>query len=128
MLRYHKDVYIPEVDKIRLVVSTDILNGLKWRFTPHCIDNLTVRTIRQEDILLFIKDLKLQAVDIFEYYINEYNRIIKICYRIPYTQNMDIILIISDEKNIITVYMNEKEDNHITLNKNLYVRNSKIEI
>jgi len=123
MLRYHKDVYIPEVDKIRLVVSTDILNGLKWRFTPHCIDNLTVRTIRQEDILLFIKDLKLQAVDIFEYYINEYNRIIKICYRIPYTQNMDIILIISDEKNIITVYMNEKEDNHITLNKNLYVKN-----
>ena len=123
MLRYHKDVYIPEADKSRLEALTIELNALKWRFTPHCIDNLTVRTIRQEDILLFIKDLKLQAVDIFEYYINEYNRIIKICYRIPYTQNMDIILIISDEKNIITVYMNEKEDNHITLNKNLYVKN-----
>ena len=122
MNRYHKDVYIPEVDMTSLEVSTHALNVLKWRFTPHCIDNLTVRTIRQEDILLFIKDLKLQAVDIFEYYKNEYNRIIKICYRISYTQNMDIILIISDEKKIITVYMNEKEDNHLTLNKMLYVQ------
>lgn len=126
MNRYHVKCYIPEADKKRLEIFTSQLNILKWTYTDHCIDNLKYRTIKLEDILLYIKDLKLRHEDIFEYYTNESGYIIKLCYRIPYTENTDLILVIGSDKNIITIYINEKNDTHITLNKNLYVRNSKI--
>jgi len=122
MNRYHKNVYIPEADKARLEALTDVLNTLKWTHTRHCTDNLKYRTIRQEDILLFIKDLKLRHEDIFEYYKDEAGHITKACYRIKYTAGVDIILILSDVKNIITIYTNTADDDHITLNKNLYTQ------
>lgn len=126
MNRYHKAVYIPDIDKKRLEALTDVLNAMKWRYTEHCIDTLKYRTIRIEDILVFIKNLKLNSQDIFEYYTDEKNRIIKIGYRIKYTSGTDIILVLSNTKNIVTIYLNTADDNHITLNKNLYVRNTKI--
>ena len=121
-MRYHKNVYIPEPDKIRLEASTNCLNNLKWRYTVHCIDTLQYRAVRQDDILIFIKDTILQAINIFEYYTNEKNDITKICYRIPYINGMDIILIVSDKKEIITIYTNASNDIHETLDKNLYTQ------
>lgn len=123
MNRYHKKVFIPDNHLPILSRHTSILNTLKYRYTAHCLDNLKYRSIRQEDILLFIRDLKLQASDIFEYYMDDKNAIIKICYRISYSKNQDIILILSNSKEIITIYLNSKDDEHITLDKNLYVRN-----
>lgn len=122
MNRYHKKVYISEQHKKQLELLTYHLNTLKWRYTSHCLDTLKYRTIKLEDILLFIKDLKLNDKDIFEYYTDYQNNIIKLCYRIQYTKGMDLILIIGQFKNIITIYLNTAEDNHITLNKNLYVK------
>jgi hypothetical protein len=45
----------------------------------------------------------------------------KICYRIPYIKGLDIILVISEEKNIITIYLNSQTDKHETLKKELYI-------
>jgi hypothetical protein len=122
MNRYHKKVYIPDKDKKRLETLTVRLNALKWTYTVHCLDNLKYRTIRQADILLFIKNTVLQSKNIFEYYTDEKNDIIKICYRLQYTSGIDLILILSEVKNIITIYTNNTEDNHITLNKKLYTQ------
>lgn len=120
-MRYHKKVYFPEQDISRLKDLTYTLNNKYWRASKHCLDNLKYRTIIQEDILLFIKDLKLQVENIFEYYTDEKN-ITKICYRISYINGMDLILIISNTKELITIYLNTSDDNHDTLDKNLYIQ------
>lgn len=123
MLRYHKKVYIEPIDLERLKTLTDRLNTLKWRYTPHSIDNLKYRAIDIEAVLLFIKDLELRADDIFEFYIDENSRdIIKVCYRIPYNKAIDLILIISKDKEIITIYINSTDDKHDTLKKEVYQR------
>jgi hypothetical protein len=99
---------------------------MNWRYTSHCVDNIKFRVIRLEDVLTFIKNLKLNASDIFEYVTDEKALIIKACYRVKYTQTMDLILIIGQQKNIITIYLNTADDKHETLDKNLYVRITKI--
>ena len=123
MYRYHKDVYIPEADSVRLEAWTERLNAGKWQYSRHCCDILKCRTISLNAVLLFIKAVKLNAKDIFEYYTDENNSFVKVCYRIAYTSGVDIILVIGEDKKIITIYMNEKNDLHYTLNKSLYVRN-----
>lgn len=119
MNRYHTDVHIPEGDIDRLRAFTEALNAQAWNYTAHSLDNVKYRAIDCKALLYFIKDLRLNACTIFEYY-TEGTQIIKACYRIKYTTDIDIILVISDEKNLVTVYMNSEGDNHYTLRKNLY--------
>ena len=74
-MRYHREVYIPISDIKRLASLTEYLNTLKWTYSAHSLDNLKYRMIRQEDILLYIRDLKLKDTDIFEYYTDYKNNI-----------------------------------------------------
>ena len=122
MNRYHKAVYIPEKEKACLQAYSDVLNTLKWRYSKHTLDTLKYKAIRYEDILLFIKNTILRGEYIFEYYIDNTDIIIKACYRIPYIKGTDIIAVIGNDKTLITIYTNTSNDNHITLNKNLYIK------
>jgi hypothetical protein len=126
MNRYHKDVYIPDEDRKTLADFTDVLNTLKWQYSGHCTDNLKMRYIGLTEVLIFIKGVTLQASGIFEYYKDEAGHITKACYRLKYTAGIDIILILSDVKNIITIYTNTSDDDHVTLDKNLYVKIAKM--
>jgi hypothetical protein len=122
MLRYHKQVYFNPQDIESLKAFTNRLNGLIWRYSSHSIDNLRHRAIDLEGLLIFIKDIELKAGDIFEFYADENNQeIIKVCYRINWQKDLDIILVLSQEKNIITVYINSKTDEHFTLRKEAYI-------
>jgi len=117
MNRYHIKIGFKHNQVLQSL--TEQLNGLKWQYTEHCLDHIKYRVLDIEGLLLFIKDVELNYNQIFEYY--EDNDIIeKICYRISYNKFQDIILVISKEKRIITIYINSKEDNHITLHKELY--------
>lgn len=120
MKRYHVKVYIPDNDKIRLDVITKSMRFMPWRYTSHTLDGLKYRSIRPEDVLLFIKKMTLDAGNIFEYYTDDAGHIVKMCYRIKYTAGTDLIIVVSHKKEIITIYLNESIDNHITLNKELY--------
>jgi len=121
MLRYHKKVYFPESDKNKLENITKNLNILNWQYSRHTLDNLKFRSIDIEDILLFIKNITLEYHQIFEYY--KYREgIEKICYRISYNDYDDIILVLNENKLIITIYLNSKNDKHETLKENLYCR------
>ena len=119
--RYHKKVYYPDNSRIKLEGFTDKLNAKKWTYSRHTLSNLKYRAIDIKGVLTFIKCLKLEADTIFEYYSNN-GIITKAVYRISYNDNMDLILVISDNKNIITIYNNIKEDKHFTLRKELYNR------
>ena len=88
---------------------------------PICLDNIKYRYDNIKEILLFIKKLKLKSDWIFEYYVSDNeDKIIKICYRIPFKNKQDIILIIGENKQIITIYFNSIDDLHYTLKKELY--------
>jgi hypothetical protein len=122
MNRYHKEVYTkPEHWQI-LKQETEYYNNIKWQYTAHCLDNIKNRIIDTEGLLRFIKDLKLDINDIFEYYLYDNGMPEKICYRIPYPAGLDIILVVGEDKNIITIYLNSPEDKHITLKTELYTK------
>jgi len=117
MKRYHKEVYFKQSAKDDLKSFTDDLNSKSWKYSLHALDNVKYRSHELGNVLEFIKTLKLNASDIFEYY--EEQSIIKACYRIIY-DNSSLILVISNDKRLITLYINAFEDKHVTLKKELY--------
>lgn len=134
MNRYHKEVFTRPEDLKRLEALTDRLNGLKWRYSGHCLDNLKHRAIDLESVLMFIRDLKLDPEAIFEYYLTDRGEPEKVCFRVGYNPGqaqhpakhstapgLDLILVISEDKEIITIYINSAEDKHETLKKELYI-------
>jgi hypothetical protein len=121
MQRYHIKTGFKPDDILRLKEFTNKLNHLVWSYTGHCLDNLKYRAIDIEAVLRFIKGAKLDYSYIFEYYSND-DKIIKVCYRIKYNNGIDLILVIGEHKQIITIYYNSNNDNHLTLKKYIYSR------
>ena len=123
MLRYHKEVFTEPKHWETLKALTDYFNGMKWSYSGHCLDNIKSRAVDMGQLLRFIKGLRLEAGDIFEYYLDEKtSEPVKVCYRISYIPGLDIILVIGEDKKIITIYMNSREDKHETLKRELYIR------
>jgi hypothetical protein len=122
MLRYHKEVYTEPKHWERLKALTGELNSLKWTYSRHCLDSIKDRAIDLEGLLIFIKGIELTAGQIFEYYLDDRAEPIKICYRIAYEPaGLDIILVVGEDKEIITIYINSREDKHETLKRELYI-------
>ena len=124
MLRYHKEVFTSPGHYKGLQTFTDRLNGLNWCYSRHCLENIKSRAIDLEGLLLYIKGLKLEPGQIFEYYLNDLTKEPeKVCYRIQYIKaGVDIILVMLESKEIITIYINSSNDKHETLKKELYQR------
>jgi hypothetical protein len=65
---------------------------------------------------------------VFEYYTDK-EVITKVCFKIEYRTShyevQDLILVLSREKNIVTIYMNDTGDNHKTLNPSAYTKVAK---
>lgn len=120
MNRYHKKVYFPQKHKEDLISFTFQLNRKEWQYTKHCIDNLKLRALNLSQLLYWIKnEVWLDYKNIFEYYtIND--KITKVCYRLSYNKAVDIILILGQDKQIITIYYNTSDDKHYTLKKQNY--------
>ena len=117
MNRYHIKLGFNHIEQLRDL--TEQLNLKNWLYSEHCLDNLKYRFLDLKGILLFIKGIELRAENIFEYY-EDNGKIIKLCYRISYDNLQDIILVVTPEKKIVTIYINSVGDNHITLKKELY--------
>ena len=117
MNRYHIKLGFNHISQLRDL--TEQLNLKNWLYSEHCLDNLKYRAIDLRAVLLFIKGIELKTEQIFEYYADDKN-IIKLCYRINYNQLQDIILVLTPDKKIITLYINSTYDLHDTLKKELY--------
>jgi len=123
MLRYHKAVYTEPEHWHKLSILTEQLNDMQWTHSGHCLDNIKYRIIDIEGILRFIKGIILEPEQIFEYYLNDKTREPeKICYRVDYNKDIDLFLVVSKIKNLITIYINSKDDGHETLKENLYMK------
>ena len=122
-MRYHKDVFYPQGADDKIDALCYRLNAMNWGYTAHCLNNARLRIMNLEQLLYFIKnDLKLAGDDIFEFYTDDRGNIEKLCFRIEFSKVYDIILVISSQKEIITIYINEKNDNHETLKRGLYAK------
>lgn len=121
MNRYHIKIGFRPEHLNLLKDLNNKLNELNWIYSEHCLDNLKYRIIDLENLLRFIKEIKLDCNNIFEYY-SEGQEIIKICYRINYNKNLDIILVLTPDKKIVTIYINSIGDLHYTLKENIYCR------
>ena len=119
MNRYHIKLGFEAGHISQLKELTEQLNNRAFSYSEHCLDNLKYRFLDLKGILFFIKGIELKAEHIFEYY-EESGKIIKLCYRITYDNLQDIILVVTSEKKIVTIYINSVGDNHITLKKELY--------
>jgi len=121
MNRYHIKVYSTPEHKNAIVVLTNKLNTMDWAYSRHCTDNIKHRAIDMASVLMFIKRLKLNDADVFEYYFD--NDIpVKMCYRVQYNAGIDLILVVSNTKCLVTIYMNTHDDKHYTLNRSQYAR------
>lgn len=123
MKRYHKKIYFPSQYDSQLKELTTQFNSTRiFNKSNHAIYQLKTR-FDFLNILQFLKDMVyFKQGNIFEYYIKNDN-IAKICYKIRYNEGQDLIIVLSDKKSIITLYINNKGDNHKTLKKELYCIN-----
>jgi len=120
MKRYHRDLGIPEEYKSRLEFLSDKFNKSK-RFgrTKHSFHRLNQRFDYASIINFLANKIEFKAEDIFEIY--TYNGAVqKVCYRMDYVDNKVLIIVLDKNKNLVTLYLNEKTNTHNRLNKELY--------
>jgi len=124
MQRYHRDLGIPEVHLKRLEVLNEKFNGTKkLGRTTHAFHRLNQRFDYISILNHLANKVMFKVEDIFEIYVD--NGVIqKVIYRIDYKVNsyesQDLILVLTKDKAIVTLYLNDKGDNHLTLKKKLY--------
>jgi hypothetical protein len=118
-MRFHKDIYFPIDDNIDLNNLIQSLNIKKFKFSVHSIDRIIEKS-NIESIGLYLKDLKLEYSTMFEYYKID-NILEKLVFRLNFDVNKDLILVLNKDKFIVTIYFNNKSDNHKTLNKENYI-------
>lgn len=120
-MRYHKDVFFPEEHHQRLNELVEKFNSKK-RFgrTDHAVDRLKERFDYIGILNFLANNIKFRFENIFEYYVNENKKIVKICFKLHYDAVRDLIIILTANKDIVTLYVNNKGDNHKTLKKELY--------
>lgn len=111
--KYHvllgfKDCHIKEA--LSLI---EALQGERMRFSFHALQELGAES-ESVKIGQFLRDYSLAFNDCFEIAV-DYGRIEKLGFRVNFAEK-DVIFIINREKSIITLWTNEKKDNHISLN------------
>ena len=113
MNKYHKEIgFLP----CHIGEAKGLIASLKYRklsFSFHALQELG-KEIEAVKIGVFLKDYSLNFCDVFEIAVDN-GRIEKLGFRIK-SGEFDIIAIISREKSLITVFINQASDNHKTLN------------
>ena len=126
MERYHRDLGIPEVHLKRLESLNEKFNSSK-RFgrTTHAFHRLNQRFDYVSILNHLANKIVFKVEDVFEIYV-ENDVVQKVCYKIDYRtspyESQDLILVLTKDKAIVTLYINAKGDNHKTLKKELYTQ------
>lgn len=119
MRRYHRDLGFPEEYDQRLRELNDKFNRTrKYGRTRHSVERIKQRFNFLEIVEFLSNEIVFHYDDIFECCI--YNGAVqKVCYRVEFKE-LALIIVLSKDKNLVTVYANNLNDNHKTLNKSLY--------
>lgn len=121
-MRYHYITGFKPADRPKLKQRAVYLNGLPYIWTAHAKSQMLNR-VWDYNLLRESMRRKLEYNNIIEYYTdNEGQYILKTVHRLQYSDKQDLIIILNSQKEIITCYLNNKDDHHNTLKKELYTR------
>ena len=110
---YHKLVFLPKINKIDA--------DYPCVYTQHARESALTD---KYGLIILPKTYNIAKSDIIELEIKN-NDINKLVIRIGYNDKYDLILVISFYTGMIkTVWLNKKDDNHYTLDKNKYIKES----
>jgi len=124
MKRYHVTVSGILWNKKAVECFTASVNKRPWSLTPHAIRRIMEKFKEPVSIGQFIKALLLTAESAFEYKA-EGGEIDRVGYKIPFDNARVLTLIVNKQKEIITVYPNNVNDCHDTLDESIYERGVK---
>lgn len=122
--RYHKNTGFDKKHQQDLIDLTFKFNDTKtYGKTNHAFHRLNERFDYISILNYLANKVIFNIGQIFEYYTEE-DKITKICFKIEYQTNpyetQDLILVLTPNKDIITLYINATGDNHKTLKQELY--------
>lgn len=126
--RYHVEVYFPPWAEESLKVFTETIQQKgSLAFSTHAVGKIVNGNLeygRQlfKYLLKSIRKVSLKPESIFEFYAQG-EFVQKAVFRFSFEEfPVDIILVISADGTVITMYTTNKGDNHDSLNLNLYER------
>lgn len=126
--RFHRDIFFPDWHGEALEQFLESLTkGGAITFSLHslekCVDYSHEYGIRLvKCIAQIVKKDSLSLENIFEFYSVE-KRVKKACFRFSFEDfPVDLIVVISEDGVVITVYDTNREDSHLSMDKRLYER------
>ena len=122
MDRYHINVYFPQEVRSLLPDLCKRLNYSIWSFSDHYYENLFEEPPEiSKKVRKKILEYWFDPEEVFEVYTHK-GEIEKACFRTTFSEDEDIILVVTKTKCVVTFYRNYKEDHHRTLIRNGYVQ------
>ena len=129
--RYHKEVGFDQDHQQQLIDLIHKFNEVKrYGRTKHAFHRLNERFDSRRILHYLTNKVEFHYGQVFEYYVKqESNLISKICFKIEYRtspyETQDLILVLTRQKDIVTLYINASGDNHSTLKRELYTEVAK---
>jgi len=131
--RFHREIYFPEEfsSSMKQFVE-EILSEGPLTFSLHAAEKIVEYSHEYGKIFFqyLVKTVRRNSLDpdkVFEYYSSRNGKITKACFRYSIEESpVDIIMVVSANGVVITMYVSNKDDNHATLNKKLYKKGEKI--
>lgn len=126
--RYHREIFFPDwaEESLKTYVK-GVLSKTPLTYSIHALDKAINYAMNYGRIALLdaLKSVYLESDKVFEFYAVK-EEIKKTCFRFsPETLPVDIVMVISADGVVITMYVINQGDNHTTLDKRLYERNAK---
>lgn len=124
--RYHRDICFPDWydEAMNDFLKTAVVKRSRV-FSFHALEKIIDYCFEYGRVLMkfvdkSIKNNSMTKEQVFEFY-HRNGEIKKACFRVsPKEFPMDIILVLSRDGTVITLYLTNKGDDHATLNRKLY--------
>lgn len=118
--RYHKEVGFDKEHTQQLIDLVISFNETKkYGRTKHAFHRLNERFDYINILNYLANKVEFNFSQIFEYY-TDGEAVCKVCFRITYKTSEDLIIVLTNKKDIVTLYVNAVGDNHKTLKTELY--------
>lgn len=121
---YHRKVYYPS--ELDTYCNNILKRNVPIKFSKH-FENRVVNAKDKSRMInynyLFKKIRKTKKIKPFEVKTNEFGTVTKFCFRISYNKKKDVIVVMSCKEDcncLVTAWLNNKEDNHETLDFRKY--------
>lgn len=128
MQRYHREIFFPDWSEDALKNFTDkISNSSSIVFSIHALEKVVDASFQYgkqlfKYLLKSVRRSSMEPDSVFEFYAVR-GEIKRACFRFSYDVfSVDLVLVISSDSTVVTVYTINKGDLHDTLNTKLYER------